>query len=320
MRGSLHFAVDLALERDVGDDGCAGEARAHVRQSLLHVQYIMGWIQIDNDGLDYDDYLMKLLILFLFVILSQCLRDHPRHWSSSKGVSEQKQLWFTQIVDHYNYQSTQTYQQRYWYIDNYFNPKAGPVFLYICGEYTCPGVPEARQWVVTLAQRLQGLILVVEHRYYGKSMPFGNDSMKLENMVHLNSEQALSDLAYFIEQMTEKGEHRIAPDSPWITIGGSYPGAMSAWFRYKYPHLTIGAIASSAVILAIEDMKDFDEQMYSSSTLSGDFCSQAINASSVRVESVLGGPDGPAFKSQFVGGNKLTDSEFLFFWIDSIVG
>lgn len=36
------MAVDLALERDVGDDGCAGEARAHVRQSLLHVQYIMG--------------------------------------------------------------------------------------------------------------------------------------------------------------------------------------------------------------------------------------------------------------------------------------
>ena len=73
---------------------------------------------------------------------------------------------------------------------------------------------------------------------------------------------------------------------------------MSAWFRYKYPHLTIGAIASSAVILAIEDMKDFDEQMYSSSMLSGDYCAQAINASSFKVESILDSANGTAFKAQ----------------------
>lgn len=143
---------------------------------------------------------MKLLILSL-LILVVLARDDPRRWAKNGlnlGVSDQKQSWFTQIVDHFNYQSTETYQQRYWYIDNYFNPNVGPVFLFICGEYVCPGVPETRQWVVTMAQKLQGLILVLEHRYYGKSMPYGNDSMKLENMVHLNSEQALSDLAYFI--------------------------------------------------------------------------------------------------------------------------
>lgn len=47
------------------------------------------------------------------------------------------------------------------------------------------------------------------------------------------------------------GMYGITKDTPWLTIGGSYPGAMSAWFRYKYPHLTVGAIASSAVILAV---------------------------------------------------------------------
>lgn len=44
-----------------------------------------------------------------------------------------------------------------------------------------------------------------------------------------------------------------------LTIGGSYPGALSAWFRYKYPHLTVGALASSAVINAILDFTAYDE-------------------------------------------------------------
>ena len=70
-------------------------------------------------------------------------------------------------------------------------------------------------------------------------------------MVYLNSEQALADLAYFISQMNNNKMYRTTEKNKWITVGGSYPGALSAWFRYKYPHLTVGAIASSAVIEAI---------------------------------------------------------------------
>jgi hypothetical protein len=82
-------------------------------------------------------------------------------------------------LDHYDYRTTTHWKQRYFVIEDYFKPNVGPVILYICGEYTCNGVPESRQWPIVMAQRLMGLVLVLEHRYYGESLPFGNDSYKL---------------------------------------------------------------------------------------------------------------------------------------------
>jgi len=61
----------------------------------------------------------------------------------------------------------------------------------------------------------------------------------------LTADQALSDLAHFIVSLV--------PNQRVITIGGSYPGAMSSWFRNKYPHIALGALASSAVIDAVYD-------------------------------------------------------------------
>ena len=100
-------------------------------------------------------------------------------------------------------------------------------------------------------------------------MPFGDKSLSSENLQFLTAEQALRDLAYFLTKMSKAGLYRITSKNPWITIGGSYPGAMAAWFRNKYPHLTIGSISSSGVVLAVEDFKMFDEQIYLSAIKSG---------------------------------------------------
>lgn len=82
--------------------------------------------------------------------------------------------------------------------------------------------------------------------------------MSIKNLKYLNAGQALRDLSYFITKISKGGQYRITQKSPWITIGGSYPGAMAAWFRNLYPHLTIGSISSSGVVLAVEDFKMFD--------------------------------------------------------------
>lgn len=127
---------------------------------------------------------------------------------------------------------------------------AGPVILYICGEAECRGISD-QSFTAKLAQQTHGLVLALEHRYYGKSLPFGADSLSVKNLKYLSAEQALKDLAYFLTKMSKSGQYKITPKNPWITIGGSYPGALSAWFRNKYPHLTIGALASSGVVLAV---------------------------------------------------------------------
>lgn len=62
--------------------------------------------------------------------------------------------------------------------------------------------------------------------------------MSLESLKYLSSEQALADLATFHEAMIPL--FSLTSSNRWIMFGGSYPGALSAWFRYKYPHLAFG--------------------------------------------------------------------------------
>jgi hypothetical protein len=55
--------------------------------------------------------------------------------------------------------------------------------------------------------------------------------------------------------------NRTGADNPWFVFGGSYAGALSAWFRLKFPHLTCGSLASSGVVLAVYNFTDFDKQV-----------------------------------------------------------
>jgi hypothetical protein len=59
-------------------------------------------------------------------------------------------------------------------------------------------------------------------------------------------------------------------------MGGSYPGALAAWARYKYPHIIDGAIASSAVVNAIDDMWQYDTVAYEAMMKSGPECPKMV--------------------------------------------
>lgn len=55
-----------------------------------------------------------------------------------------------------------------------------------------------------------------------------------ENLQYLNVDQALADIAYFIE---EKKRELGKENAKVIVFGGSYAGNMAVWARLKYPHL-----------------------------------------------------------------------------------
>jgi len=118
------------------------------------------------------------------------------------------------------------------------------------------------------------LLISLEHRYYGDSQPFSDWSTS--NLKYLSSQYALADIAYFIDTMNARFLTNIGRKPDWITIGGSYPGALSAWFKSQYPTHAIGAWSSSGVINAIEDFKTFDNQIYTATSKSGVYCPDQI--------------------------------------------
>jgi len=160
------------------------------------------------------------------------------------------------------------YKQRYFVSDKYWDQVNGPIFIYVCGEWTCE-IPETKAFPYQLAKEYKALYFIVEHRYYGKSQLFNDWTVK--NMNLLTVQLALADLAYFIQEKQKEillNHYYGPPRRKVITIGGSYPGAMVAWFRYKYPHITDGSWASSGVVNVMYQFPEFDRSIIDTMSLS----------------------------------------------------
>lgn len=146
---------------------------------------------------------------------------------------------FTQKLDHADPNSA-TFSQRYFYSTQFAKGADAPVLFVFGGEG-----PEAGYSVSSkadVAKVLGAAVVVLEHRYYGKSLPFENPTV--EDMKHLSIGAALDDAvdfeAFAKDQLGLKG--------PWIAVGGSYSGMLAAFYREKHPDLVVGAWASSAPI------------------------------------------------------------------------
>lgn len=59
--------------------------------------------------------------------------NNPYEKEELQSYGNQRVQLFDQILDHFSYLPPVFWKQRYYVTDTYFDPKFGPIILYICG-------------------------------------------------------------------------------------------------------------------------------------------------------------------------------------------
>ncbi|CAO2819573.1 unnamed protein product [Amaranthus hypochondriacus] len=172
---------------------------------------------------------------------------------ANDGHAPAKRHVYNQTLDHWNlgYLHRVSFNQSY-YIDSSYWVGAqanGPILVFFGGEGPISDFVNRIGIINLSAPKLGALIVYIEHRFYGESVPMGSIDEAIndpDTRNCLNVEQALTDFADIIQHIKK---NLSAPNSPVIVIGGSYAGMLAVWYRLRYPLLSIGALASSAPLL-----------------------------------------------------------------------
>uniref|UniRef100_A0A7S3GB52 Uncharacterized protein n=2 Tax=Palpitomonas bilix TaxID=652834 RepID=A0A7S3GB52_9EUKA len=257
-----------------------------------------------------------VLLLSLFAIAAS-LDTIPHHarggraWRERQGgltAAPAEAKYFKQVNDHFD-ASLDTFMQKYFVVDTYFKGDGYPVLLYINGEGPVSGPPSG--YLLDVAKELGALVVTMEHRFYGSSIP--NNDFSVENLRLLTVEQALADLNYFATFIRSNVEG--AANSKFLCVGGSYSGALSSWFREMYPDTVVGAWSSSGVVNAIFDFVQFDEQV---AAAAGEECADDIRNITHKIDYMLSTADGnKKVKTLFGARVDVADADFMYMIADS---
>ncbi|XP_043536878.1 thymus-specific serine protease [Chiloscyllium plagiosum] len=243
------------------------------------------------------------------VLQSQEQRILKHLLKNSNGMTEPKEGLFPQPLDHFNRRNNGTFKQRYWVNANLWEPRLGPVFLFIGGEQVLLSSSVLAGEHVDLAQKYRALLVSLEHRYYGKSI--NPDGLTNQNIQFLSSQQALADLATFHEFIGQ--QYNLTRNNRWVCFGGSYPGSLSAWFRLKFPHLAFAAVASSAPVRAQLDFTGFNKVVshsLSNPVVGGSMkCRSAVASAFSQLDRIMAGSNTSQLEVDFKSCQKLNGSD-----------
>lgn len=158
--------------------------------------------------------------------------------------------------------------------------------------------------------------MALEHRFYGDSVP--NNDWSTANLRFLTIDQVLADYDNFITQFPQLASksplHLKVPSSTqWLIIGGSYSGALSAWYRErtKLPQV-VAAWSSSGVVNAILDFPQFDDRV---ATAVGPVCAEVLRNTTRQMMDWMA--SGKNVKALF-NATVLSDSDFWYMTADSM--
>ncbi|KAK6944380.1 Peptidase S28 [Dillenia turbinata] len=280
-------------------------------------------------GTSSNFYVVFLTIVVLATTTFATYFPRPTHQNqfvlkqSKKPQKPYKSHYFPQQLDHFTFtpESSKIFYQKYLVNDTYWEKKA-PIFVYTGNEGSIEWFADNTGLMFDIAPKFKALLVFIEHRYYGESLPFGKNSYKsAKSLGYLNSQQALADFAVLIRSLKQ---NLSSEESPVVVFGGSYggngvmtrslsvsPAVLAAWFRMKYPHITIGALASSAPILQFDEITpwsafyDAVSQDFKEASLN---CYEVIKGSWVELEAMKSQKGGLAELSRIFRSCKVLQS------------
>ncbi|XP_066590491.1 lysosomal Pro-X carboxypeptidase-like [Prorops nasuta] len=156
-------------------------------------------------------------------------------------------------IDHFNLNEKSIFKIRYFINTTWQKENNPPIFFYTGNQEAIELYAHKSGFMWEIAKDFQAVLVFAEHRYYGQSEPFGNDSYSSSNLRYLTVQQTIADYVDLVKHLRSKPKYE---RSPVIAFGASYGGMLSAWMRMKYPTVVQGAIASSAPLLHFTGIMD----------------------------------------------------------------
>nr|GMD24141.1 lysosomal Pro-X carboxypeptidase-like [Ipomoea batatas] len=176
-----------------------------------------------------------------------------QHSSSKPLPPDFKTYYYTQTLDHFNYapKSYATFQQRYIVNSKYWGgaQSNSPIFAWLSAESPIDTDPVSVGFLPNITPHFKALLVYIEVlRRIDTVWRRANKRYNSGVFQLCASTGGLCTSALYIKNNLS------AHDSPIIVIGGSYGGMLASWFRLKYPHIALGALASSAPILYFDNI------------------------------------------------------------------
>ncbi|KKK26401.1 hypothetical protein ARAM_002187 [Aspergillus rambellii] len=197
-----------------------------------------------------------------------------------------------------------------------------PVFLYDAGESSAEPslvhLTSETSFFNSMIQEFNAIGILWEHRYYGQSLPYPvTNTTPPEQMKYLTTRQALADIPYFARTFTRPDYPRtdLTPAStPWVMVGGSYPGIRAALARKEYPETIFAAFAASAPVQAQINMSIYFDQVYRGMVSGGlGNCVKDLHAALQYIDDQLAHPDTAKTMKQLffgVGAEQNSNEDF----------
>ena len=147
--------------------------------------------------------------------------------------------YHTQPLDHFSYTDNRSFAQRVFTNDQHWRP-GGPILFYCGNEASVDLYVNATGWMWERAEAFGALLVWAEHRYYGKTQPFGTASgANASTLRWLTLEQALADYATLIHALkvqlgapaSTKGS--IVSHVPSSRLEGSFDGPPPPTLRWR---------------------------------------------------------------------------------------